>query len=93
MHSSSLGIPHSLVGGCLVEFLRHFKSYFPKFMRHHQQCKLQDDDIAHIKRHLLNGEVFSVQDFSENYHIKPKIEHQQRCVASACDVVAVGCWW
>ena len=74
-----------------TEFLRHFKLYWPKFIRHHQQAKLQDDDISFIKKFLKLGVAFSVQDFSENYHIKPKLEHQSRSVAKLASTCMISC--
>lgn len=59
-------------------FLQHFAGYWKQFSIHHQTAKLQEDDIRHVRLNPERGLTVSVEDFSENDHIKPKREHASR---------------
>ena len=62
----------------MAAFLLELKRFWPEFIRHHQQAKLQDDDAKWLKDNVGNGVVSTVQDFSQNDEIAPKKQDMTR---------------
>lgn len=58
------------------EWEKMLRSYWPKFMLHHDVGKWQDDETRYLKSHISKGMTFEIEDFGENYHIERKREHQ-----------------
>lgn len=60
------------------EFRKEFKTYWPKFIAHHNDAKWLDDDFVSIRTKLPLGHVALVIDFAENYSHEPRFEHQSK---------------
>lgn len=68
-------------------FLLALKEYWPTFIRHHQQAKLQDDAADHITNKLMAqtpGLASTVQDFSQNASLQPKFQDMTRYFSEVC---------
>ena len=62
----------------ISEFVAEVRSYWPKFIAHHNDAKFLDDDWTAMKKQMPCGSVIVVMDFSENYAHEPRYEHQSK---------------
>ena len=53
---------------------KEMREYEPSFFLHHDLWKWQEDDIQHLKCDFPRGTFWSVQDFSENGDLHPRLE-------------------
>ena len=60
------------------ELDKEMRDYEPAFFQHHDLWKWQEEDISHLKSNFPRGTFWSVQDFSENGDLHPRLEHQSR---------------
>ena len=62
----------------ISEFVSEVRSYWPKFIAHHNDAKWLDDDWTAMKKNMPRGSSVVVVDFSENYAHEPRYEHQSK---------------